>query len=239
MLTVAVLASSHNVKALDPIDKVTISTLKDYAQARENLKGGWVTHKFTPFDPVSKRITAEVSKRGRHYTCAKGAPNAILRLTNPSPQITELYRIKTQEFAKRGFRTLGVAVQEEGGPWQVLGLLPMFDPPRSDTAQTIAEARELGVRVKMLTGDAVAIAKETCRQLSLGQNVYDSARLMTGGMSGSEVRLSPHPAPVRAAHGMHRSCTTSSRAPTGSRKSRPSTSTRSSRCSSSAAILRL
>ncbi|KAI0322629.1 plasma-membrane proton-e [Amylostereum chailletii] len=187
MLTVAVLASSHNIKALDPIDKVTLSTLKDYAQARENLKGGWITHKFTPFDPVSKRITAEVEKHGRRYTCAKGAPNAILRLTNPDPHIQELYRVKTQEFAKRGFRTLGIAVQEEGGPWQVLGLLPMFDPPRSDTAQTIAEARELGVRVKMLTGDAVAIAKETCRQLSLGQNVYDSARLMAGGMSGSEM----------------------------------------------------
>jgi len=63
-----------------------------------------------------------------------------------------------------------------------------FDPPRIDTAETIAEAGNLGVRVKMLTGDAVAIAKETCRQLALGTNVYDSERLITGNMSGSNVR---------------------------------------------------
>jgi len=67
----------------------------------------------------------------------------------------------------------------------MLGLLPMFDPPRSDTAATIAEAGELGIRIKMLTGDAVAIAIETCKQLNLGTNVYDSARLMTSGMAGS------------------------------------------------------
>lgn len=114
----------------------------------------------------------------------------ILRLTNPGKETQELYKEKTGEYARRGFRTLAIAVQEDGGNWQLLGLLPMFDPPRTDTAQTIAEAGRLGVRVKMLTGDAVAIAKETCRQLALGTNVYDSDKLMTGGMSGSDVRLS-------------------------------------------------
>ncbi|KAH8998130.1 plasma-membrane proton-e [Lactarius akahatsu] len=180
MLTVAVLASSHNVKALDPIDKVTVVTLKHgYAI---------LTILFAPFDPVSKRITAEVEKDGKRYTAAKGAPNAILRLTNPPAEVQELYKHTIQEFARRGFRTLGVACKEDDGDWKCLGLLPMFDPPRLDTAQTIAEAGDLGVRVKMLTGDAVAIAKETCRQLSLGTNVYDSERLITGrDMSGSDI----------------------------------------------------
>ncbi|KAI0278011.1 plasma-membrane proton-e [Russula aff. rugulosa BPL654] len=187
MLTVAVLASSHNIKALDPIDKVTVVTLKNFPGARELLKGGWITHKFTPFDPVSKRITAEVEKDGRHYTAAKGAPNAILRLTDPPADVQETIRQQTQEYARRGFRTLGVACKEDGNEWQFLGLLPMFDPPRLDTAETIAEAGDLGVRVKMLTGDAVAIAKETCRQLALGTNVYDSERLITGSMSGSNI----------------------------------------------------
>ncbi|KAF8480397.1 plasma-membrane proton-e [Russula ochroleuca] len=188
MLTVAVLASSHNVKALDPIDKVTVITLKNFPKAREFLKGGWVTHKFTPFDPVSKRITAEVERDGMHYIAAKGAPNAILRLTDPAADVQEMIKQKTQEYARRGFRTLGVACKENDNEWEFLGLLPMFDPPRIDTAQTIAEAGDLGVRVKMLTGDAVAIAKETCRQLSLGTNVYDSERLITTGeMSGSNI----------------------------------------------------
>lgn len=186
MMAVAALASSHNVKSLDPIDKVTISTLKDYPGAVEELGSGWITHKFTPFDPVSKRITAEVEKDGKHYTAAKGAPNAILRLCNPDAETAATYRKVAGDFASRGFRSLGVAIND--GQWKLLGLLPMFDPPRSDTAATIAEAQNLGVGVKMLTGDAVAIAKETCKMLALGTKVYDSHRLIgSGGMAGSAI----------------------------------------------------
>jgi H+-transporting ATPase len=151
------------------------------------LSKKWKTESFRPFDPVSKRITAEVNCDGKKYTCAKGAPNAILKLANLPKDKAQAYKDKSQEFASRGFRSLGVAVQEQGGEWQVLGLLPMFDPPRKDTAQTINEAGELGVHVKMLTGDAVAIAKETCRMLSMGTNVYDSDRLMSGSMGGAQV----------------------------------------------------
>lgn len=189
-MAVAVLASSHNVKSLDPIDKVTVIGLKDYPEAQEILRGGWKTTKFAPFDPVSKRITAEVERDGKKYTCAKGAPNAILRLSEFDPDTILAYRAKSQEFAQRGFRSLGVAVREGGEPWQLLGMLSMFDPPRGDTAATIHEAIDLGVHIKMLTGDAVAIAVETCKQLGLGTNVYDSERLIGGSesMAGSEVR---------------------------------------------------
>lgn len=186
MMAVAALASSHNVKSLDPIDKVTISTLKDYPAAIEELGQGWITHKFTPFDPVSKRITAEVEKDGKRYTAAKGAPNAILKLCAPDKETADQYRKVAGDFAARGFRSLGVAIND--GQWKLLGLLPMFDPPRSDTAATIAEAQTLGVSVKMLTGDAVAIAKETCKMLALGTKVYDSQRLIgSGGMTGSAI----------------------------------------------------
>lgn len=187
-MAVAVLASSHNVLGLDPIDKVTIVGLKDYPKAQEMLKGGWKTHKFTPFDPVSKRITAEVEKEGKHYTCAKGAPNAILKLSKFDPDTVTAYRAQSQQFASRGFRSLGVAVKEEGKDWELLGMLCMFDPPRPDTAKTIGEAHDLGIQVKMLTGDAVAIAKETCKQLGLKTNVYDSEKLIGGGMAGSDIR---------------------------------------------------
>ena len=187
MMAVAALASSHNVKSLDPIDKVTITTLKDYPAAQEELASGWTTKRFTPFDPVSKRITAEVSKDGKDYVAAKGAPNAILKLCQPSVEVANQYRKVATDFAARGFRSLGVAIQADG-KWQLLGLLPMFDPPRSDTAATIGEAQTLGVGVKMLTGDAVAIAKETCRMLALGTKVYDSQRLIgSGGMAGSAI----------------------------------------------------
>ena len=185
MLAVAALASSHNTKNLDPIDKVTILTLKRYPKAREILSEGWKTEKFTPFDPVSKRITCVCTHHGVRYTCAKGAPKAILALSNCSKETAELYKAKTTEFARRGFRSLGVAVQKEGEDWQLLGMLSMFDPPREDTAQTIAEAQYLGLSVKMLTGDAIAIAKETCTLLALGNKVYNSERLIHGSLSGT------------------------------------------------------
>ncbi|KAJ5176816.1 Plasma membrane H(+)ATPase [Penicillium canariense] len=185
MFAVAALASSHNVESLDPIDKVTILTLRQYPKAREILRRGWKTEKFTPFDPVSKRIVTVATCDGTRYTCTKGAPKAVLQLTKCSKETADLYKSKAQEFAHRGFRSLGVAVQKEGEEWTLLGMLPMFDPPREDTAHTISEAQNLGISVKMLTGDAIAIAKETCKMLALGTKVYNSDKLIHGGLSGA------------------------------------------------------
>ncbi|KAK8189874.1 hypothetical protein IWZ00DRAFT_127242 [Phyllosticta capitalensis] len=185
MMACAALASSHNIKSLDPIDKVTILSLKRYPKAREILQQPWRTEKFTPFDPVSKRITSVCWLNGDKYVCAKGAPKAIVNLANCSKEVADLYRDKATEFARRGFRSLGVAYQKNDGDWILLGLLSMFDPPREDTAQTILEAQNLGVPVKMLTGDAIAIAKETCKMLALGTKVYNSEKLIHGGLTGS------------------------------------------------------
>ncbi|KAL1632176.1 hypothetical protein SLS56_003910 [Neofusicoccum ribis] len=185
MMACAALASSHNIKSLDPIDKVTILSLKRYPKAREILQQPWRTEKFTPFDPVSKRITTVCHLNGDKYICAKGAPKAIVNLANCSKEVADLYRDKATEFARRGFRSLGVAYQKNDGDWILLGLLSMFDPPREDTAQTILEAQNLGVPVKMLTGDAIAIAKETCKMLALGTKVYNSEKLIHGGLTGT------------------------------------------------------
>ncbi|KAI2466457.1 plasma-membrane proton-e [Annulohypoxylon bovei var. microspora] len=185
MMAVAALASSHNIASLDPIDKVTITTLKRYPKAREILRQGWITDKFKPFDPVSKRITTECHLGDDRYICAKGAPRAIVNLANVSDEVRTLYNHKAREFALRGFRSLGVAYKKNDEPWVLLGLLSMFDPPREDTAQTIIEAAHLGVPVKMLTGDAIAIAKETCKMLGLGTKVYNSEKLIHSGLTGT------------------------------------------------------
>ncbi|PRT56049.1 Plasma membrane ATPase [Wickerhamiella sorbophila] len=185
MMAVAALASSHNIKALDPIDKITILTLKRYPKALDIMQQGWKTISFTPFDPVSKRITAVCELNGETYTCAKGAPKAVLALTNCSPEQAQIYKDKAREFASRGFRSLGVAVKKGDEDWQLLGMISLFDPPRDDTAQTIVEAQQLGLSVKMLTGDAIAIAKETCKMLALGTKVYNSDKLVNGGLTGA------------------------------------------------------
>ena len=185
MMAVAALASSHNIKSLDPIDKVTILTLKRFPKSRDILQEGWTTKKFTPFDPVSKRIVSEVEKDGVLFSCTKGAPKAVLNLTSCSDAERADFLEKANDFARRGFRSLGVAVKEGDKDYQLLGMMPMFDPPREDTASTIAEAQTLGLQVKMLTGDAIAIAKETCKMLALGTKVYNSERLIHSGLSGA------------------------------------------------------
>ena len=185
MMACAALASSHNLKNLDPIDKITILTLKRYPKAREILQQGWKTVKYTPFDPVSKRITTVATLKGETWSFCKGAPKAVLSIAECDEATSKHYRDTAADFARRGFRSLGVASKRGDEPWKVIGMLPMFDPPRDDTAHTILEAQNLGLSVKMLTGDAIAIAKETCKLLALGTRVYNSQRLIAGGVSGA------------------------------------------------------
>src|SRR5271156_6776093 len=81
------------------------------------------------------------------------------------------------EFAGRGFRSLGVARADQENKWQFVGVLPLFDPPREQAKATIASARKMGVKVKMVTGDQIAIARETSRELGLGTNILDASAL--------------------------------------------------------------
>ena len=81
------------------------------------------------------------------------------------------------DFAARGFRSLGVARADGDGSWQLIGVLPLFDPPREDAKATIATAIQMGVKIKMVTGDALAIAKETAKKLGMGTNILDAASL--------------------------------------------------------------
>ncbi|KAG5563656.1 hypothetical protein RHGRI_000002 [Rhododendron griersonianum] len=110
----------------------------------------------------------------------------ILTLCNAKEDVKKKVHAIIDKFAERGLRSLAVASQEvpektkesPGGPWQFVGLLPLFDPPRHDSAETIRRALNLGVNVKMITGDQLAIAKETGRRLGMGTNMYPSASLL-------------------------------------------------------------
>lgn len=193
MLT-ACLAASRKKKGIDAIDKAFLKSLRYYPRAKGVLSKYRVIQ-FFPFDPVSKKVSAIVeSPQGERITCVKGAPLFVLKTVaedHPVPEdVDQAYKNKVADFATRGYRSLGVARKRGEGQWEILGIMPCADPPRHDTAKTINEAKTLGLSIKMLTGDAVGIARETSRQLGLGTNVYNAEKLgLSGGgtMPGSEV----------------------------------------------------
>jgi H+-transporting ATPase len=150
----------------DTIDLAVLGGVKD----KKQLEAYRVTH-FQPFDPVHKRTEASVTgPEGQAFKVTKGAPQVILALASNTDA-----QQKIDEFAKRGFRSLGVARTDAQGQWQFLGILPLFDPPREDSKSTIEMARQMGVRVKMVTGDQLAIGREIAGQLGLGTDLVDAS----------------------------------------------------------------
>ncbi len=157
----------------DTIDVAVLGGLKN----DQALKSYQVLH-FQPFDPVHKRTEATVKGAdGKEFKVAKGAPQVILALSANAGQVKSAVEKAVNEFAARGFRSLGVARADGGGPWRFLGVLPLFDPPREDAKATIATAGRMGVKVKMVTGDQLAIARETAKQLGMGTNILDAGGL--------------------------------------------------------------
>jgi H+-transporting ATPase len=134
--------------------------------------------KFQPFDAVSKRTEATVTGAdGTSFKVTKGAPQVILALATDRAEVKKDVGAAVDGFAARGFRSLGVARSDGSGHWHIVGVLPLFDPPRKDAKATIATAVQMGVDVKMVTGDALAIARETARTLGMGADIVDAASL--------------------------------------------------------------
>lgn len=157
----------------DTIDLAVLGGLKDKAA----LKPFQITH-FQPFDPVHKRTEATVKAAdGSLFKVTKGAPQVIAKLSANAAAAKDAVDKAVDDFAARGFRALGVARADGDGAWQLLGVLPLFDPPRDDAKATVATAAAMGVKIKMVTGDALAIARETAKTLGMGTNILDGATL--------------------------------------------------------------
>ncbi len=166
-------ALASKAEDLDPIDLAVIGGLED----QDGLKQYRQT-KFVPFDPVHKR-TESTLEDAQHQVLrvTKGAPQVIMALCHLDPQTATRAAQVVDEMAVKGYRALGVARAEATGPWQFLGILPLFDPPREDSAATIADAQAHGIMIKMITGDNVAIGREIAGQLGLGTNIQPATDL--------------------------------------------------------------
>ncbi|GAB2269525.1 Plasma membrane ATPase 4 [Dionaea muscipula] len=176
-------ARASRVENQDAIDACIVGMLADPKEAR----AGITEVHFLPFNPVDKRTAITyIDSHGNWHRVSKGAPEQIIELCNLGTEARNRAHSIIDKFADRGLRSLGVGMQtvpektkeSPGSPWKFVGLLPLFDPPRHDSAETIRRALGLGVNVKMITGDQLAIAKETGRRLGMGTNMYPSSSLL-------------------------------------------------------------
>lgn len=172
LLSMAAFASkAEDMDAFDAAIISEVSQNQNFTQKR-----------FVPFDPVSKRTEAEIiDSEGDNFTVSKGAPQIILALCGMEKETSKQIVEAIDTFAKKGYRTLGCARKQEGKNWQFLGLIPFYDPPREDSKQTIEQAKDHGIDVKMLTGDHLAIAREISTQLGIGNHIVDAARALQEG----------------------------------------------------------
>ncbi|WP_083746398.1 plasma-membrane proton-efflux P-type ATPase [Mycobacterium terramassiliense] len=167
LLTVAALAS--RAEDNDLIDLAIIAA----AGRRPSLQ----VEEFIPFDPVRKRTEALVHDGdGQTFRVSKGAPQVIAALCEGDGATTRLNDV-VERFATHGHRSLAVARTHGDGSFRLMGVLALADPPRDDSAATVTAAQQLGIDVKMVTGDQVAIGREIARQVGLGDQILDAATL--------------------------------------------------------------
>jgi H+-transporting ATPase len=169
VLLYSALASREEDK--DPIDNAIIAKARSITALAEPLRRYRISD-FKPFDPISKRTEATLQEsNGARFRISKGAPQAILSFVANKEKIGGTVEEIVDSLAVKGYRSLGVAKTDAQDKWQFAGLIALYDPPREDSADTIKVAESMGVEVKMVTGDHVAIAKEIARRVNLGTDI--------------------------------------------------------------------
>lgn len=189
LIVAACLASQK--QSTDAIDLAVFQGLKD-AKALEQYQ----TIDFIPFDPVNKKTVGIVQdSHGQQLQFAKGAPQVIGQLCGLGEQATtdinsQQYYAQVHQLAMHGTRALGVArSNDQGKTWSLLGILALLDPPRPDAKETIAQAQKLGLSVKMVTGDDVAIGAEISHQLGLGQHLLNASDVFQNSPDPNSIPL--------------------------------------------------
>ncbi|MGC9145215.1 MAG: plasma-membrane proton-efflux P-type ATPase [Nitrososphaeria archaeon] len=152
----------------DPIDVAFIQEAKEKNVDLSKYK----VLKFVPFDPKTRRTEATVQYDGKVVEVMKGAVNVIVELCKLDENIKKKVQETMDSMAEKGYRSLGIALKENGEA-KLIGIVGLYDKPRPDSARLISELKDLGVKVKMLTGDAKPIALQVANQVGLGENAAD------------------------------------------------------------------
>jgi H+-transporting ATPase len=180
----AVLASKRENE--DPIELPIFQYLEEHFSAVDLTD--YQEQNFIPFDPVRKRTEAEIEHGGQSFTAFKGAAQVLLDMSQLDDAAIKAINDTVDSLAAKGYRTLAVGRQQGDAPLQLLGLIPLYDPPREDSAAVIDEMQQNGVEVKMVTGDNLAIAREIGSLLGLEQRTL-RAKQLAGSASNELLEL--------------------------------------------------
>ncbi|KAF9174369.1 hypothetical protein BGX20_011535 [Mortierella sp. AD010] len=180
--------------ANDPIEMAVRSAaehqvplLRNRPATQTHIIPGYEINDFKPFNPSVKYTQAAVwnTENNTSFLVAKGAPQVMVKLVGGHDPAVKAYI----SMAKRGLRALGVARTVAGtqDQWQLVGLISLLDPPREDSAETIARCQKMGIDVKMVTGDQQIIAKEISRRLGLGRVILDASHIVNPDLPDYEI----------------------------------------------------
>jgi len=168
----------------DPIDLAFLAAAKERHLFDSLPKAAPVS--FAPFDAKNRRTEAVVEEGGQRLRVMKGAVRTVAEVCGLQPPAIEALESRVSESAAKGYRMLAVARGAETGTPTLVGLVSLYDPPRPDAKQLIATLHDLGVPVKMLTGDALPVACEIGRGVGL-PNIRRVADLKAAGaQTGNE-----------------------------------------------------
>ncbi|KAF9400467.1 hypothetical protein BGX21_004243 [Mortierella sp. AD011] len=178
--------------ANDPIELAVRTAAEEQLEILKNRTHkheipGFKVTSFLPFNPSTKMTQATVMNTNTResFKVAKGAPQVIIRLVGGDDDAARA----VNSLAKRGLRALGVARTKPGSmeEYELVGMISLIDPPRPDSAETIRRCNEMGVDVKMITGDQQIIAKEVAHRLGMGRVILDAGHLVDPNKSDEDI----------------------------------------------------
>lgn len=170
MMELALVASR-----IEHSDAIDAAITKYFEGKAKEVQEKYDIKKFIPFDPNTKKVTAVAQLKdgsGEEIVIAKGAPPVLMEFAGVERELRDRAQATLTERSERGFKTLAVAIAVDATEWKLLGFISILDPPRSDTRHTVERCGELGVEVKMITGDQRLIAVEVARQLNLQNKLF-------------------------------------------------------------------
>jgi H+-transporting ATPase len=168
----------------DPIDLAFLSE----AERRRLPLDAFLLEAFTPFDPRLRRTEAIVSDPGHRFIATKGAVDTILDLAGSPEPLSSEARKEVSRRSMQGERVLAVG-KSMSGRTVVVGLVGLFDPPQEGVKERLQGLKEMGVRVKMLTGDALPVAKQVADEVGIGGDIVRMAEVHRAGQESEKMAI--------------------------------------------------